>query len=71
MGYQLERNLLLWIRASLRADISPVVIFLQASIFTHGIFRNPVTVYGVSVSVAVMVIVVYAPFLQVGVREHF
>jgi hypothetical protein len=37
----------------------------QASLFTHGIFRNPVTLYGVSVSVAVMVIVVYAPFLQV------
>lgn len=37
----------------------------QAPLFTHGIFRNPVTLYGVSVSVAVMIIVVYAPFLQV------
>lgn len=37
----------------------------QASLFTHGIFHNAVTLYGVSVSVAVMVIVVYAPFLQV------
>jgi magnesium-transporting ATPase (P-type) len=36
----------------------------QASIFTHGIFRNIVTLYGVSVSVAVMVLIVYAPFLQ-------
>lgn len=71
MGYQLERNLLLWTRASLSADIPPVVIFWQASIFTHGIFRNPVTLYGVSVSVAVMVMIVYAPFLQVGIREHF
>lgn len=38
---------------------------MQASIFTHGIFRNVVTVYGVSISVAVMVLVVYVPFLQV------
>eukprot|EP00775_Hariotina_reticulata_P010474 gene10474-10632_t len=34
------------------------------SIFAHGIFRNTVTLYGVSVSVAVMLVVVYAPFLQ-------
>jgi hypothetical protein len=40
-------------------------VHVQASLFTHGIFRNPVTLYGVSVSVAVMVLVVYAPFLQV------
>lgn len=42
-----------------------VVALVQASLFRHGIFRNPVTLYGVSVSVAVMVLVVYAPFLQV------
>jgi hypothetical protein len=37
----------------------------QESIFTHGLFRNTVTVYGTAVSVAVMIIIVYAPFLQV------
>jgi hypothetical protein len=42
------------------------VACLQASVFKHGLIRNPVTVYGVSVSIAVMVLVVYAPFLQVG-----
>jgi len=34
------------------------------SIFKHGIFRNPVTLYGVTISLAVMLVVVYAPFLQ-------
>ncbi|WIA28646.1 hypothetical protein OEZ86_011182 [Tetradesmus obliquus] len=34
------------------------------SIFKHGIFRNTVTFYGTAVSVAVMIIIVYAPFLQ-------
>jgi hypothetical protein len=38
---------------------------MQESIFTHGLFRNTVTVYGTAVSVAVMIIIVYAPFLQV------
>lgn len=38
----------------------------EVSIFTHGILRNPVTLWGVCVSVAVMLVVVYAPFLQVG-----
>lgn len=37
----------------------------EASIFKHGIFRNPVTLWGVCISVAVMLVVVYAPFLQV------
>ncbi|KAF6263646.1 hypothetical protein COO60DRAFT_1698701 [Scenedesmus sp. NREL 46B-D3] len=36
----------------------------QESIFKHGLFRNTVTVYGTAVSVAVMIIIVYAPFLQ-------
>lgn len=48
-----------------------VVVFpyccLQESIFTHGIFRNTVTIYGTAVSIAVMVIIVYVPFLQVRV----
>ncbi|KAF8072642.1 Atpalpha [Scenedesmus sp. PABB004] len=34
------------------------------SIFSHGVFRNIVTVYGVSLSVVVMIVVVYVPFLQ-------
>eukprot|EP00879_Flechtneria_rotunda_P033136 GHRR01036672.1.p1 GENE.GHRR01036672.1~~GHRR01036672.1.p1 ORF type:complete len:117 (+),score=10.16 GHRR01036672.1:158-508(+) len=38
----------------------------EESIFRHGIFRNTVTLYGVLISVAVMIIVVYVPFLQVG-----
>lgn len=36
----------------------------QVSLFQHGPFKNPVTLYGVSVAVAVMLIVVYVPFLQ-------
>jgi hypothetical protein len=40
-------------------------VCVQESIFTHGIFRNTVTIYGTAVSVAVMIIIVYAPFLQV------
>jgi hypothetical protein len=45
---------------------------MQASLRTHGIFRNPVTLYGVSVSVAVMVLVVYAPFLQASAtQQHY
>jgi magnesium-transporting ATPase (P-type) len=39
-------------------------LLLQESICKHGFFRNPVTAYGVSVSIAVMLLVVYAPFLQ-------
>lgn len=56
-----------WCMSRALPSMSCVVRLLraQASLFTHGIFRNPVTLYGVSVSVAVMVIVVYAPFLQV------
>jgi hypothetical protein len=38
---------------------------MQESIFTHGPFRNTVTIFGTAISVAVMIIVVYAPFLQV------
>lgn len=40
---------------------------VQASIFKHGLIRNPVTVFGVCISVVVMVLVVYVPFLQVCV----
>jgi magnesium-transporting ATPase (P-type) len=36
----------------------------QVSIFKHGIFRNLVTVWGVCISIPVMVIIVYMPFLQ-------
>ena len=35
-----------------------------ASIFTHGIFRNTVTIFGVFISLIVMVVVVFIPALQ-------
>lgn len=36
------------------------------SLFKHGPFKNAVTLYGVAISVATILIVVYVPFLQVG-----
>jgi magnesium-transporting ATPase (P-type) len=36
----------------------------QVSIFEHGFFSNLATVWGVSISIPVMVLIVYAPFLQ-------
>lgn len=35
-----------------------------ASLLTHGVLRNPVTLYGTAVSVGVMLIITYVPFLQ-------
>lgn len=49
----------------MRYDVPPAV---QESIFRHGLLRNTVTVYGVCVSVAVMVLIVYIPGLQVRAR---
>jgi magnesium-transporting ATPase (P-type) len=37
---------------------------LQASVFRHGLLKNPITVWGVSVSIATMLFITYAPFLQ-------
>ena len=36
-----------------------------ASVFAHGPLRNPVTLFGVAVSLATILVVTYVPFLQV------
>ncbi len=36
----------------------------RVSIFEHGLFRNLITVWGTTISITVMIIAVYAPFLQ-------
>ncbi|GBF90642.1 p-type atpase [Raphidocelis subcapitata] len=36
----------------------------QVSIFRHGIFRNPITLFGVAISLATILVVTYVPFLQ-------
>ncbi|KIY95869.1 Cation transporting ATPase [Monoraphidium neglectum] len=36
----------------------------QVSIFRHGLFRNPVTLFGVLISIGTILVITYVPFLQ-------
>lgn len=40
----------------------------QVSLFKHGPFKNPVTLYGVTISIGTILLVTYVPFLQVRGR---
>lgn len=54
-----------WLAAPRPPRIAPQCKTRQVSIFRHGIFRNPVTLFGVVISLATILVVTYVPFLQV------
>lgn len=44
--------------------IYTLTTYVQVSIFKHGLFKNTVTIFGTLISLIVMLLIVYAPFLQ-------